>query len=50
MSDIPFDRMWDDSSYWLEQILNGKEIWCQFTFNQELKVENWIQQELNSNT
>ena len=50
MSDIPFDRMWDDSSYWLEQILSGKEIWCQFTFNQELKVENWIQQELNSNT
>lgn len=50
ISKIPFERMWDDNSYWLGEILSGKEVWCQFTFNQELKVESWTQHMLSANT
>ncbi len=49
INDIPFDRMWDDNSYWLNDILKGKEIWCQFTFNRDLKVANWAHQNLSAN-
>jgi 8-oxo-dGTP diphosphatase len=46
MDNLPFDKMWDDNRYWLEGLLRGKEIWAQFTINQDLNVENWKQRAL----
>jgi 8-oxo-dGTP diphosphatase len=32
---IPYDQMWDDTSYWLPHILAGERICAFFTFNQD---------------
>jgi len=33
LDDIPYDQMWDDDKYWLPQVLDGKNVECDFTFD-----------------
>jgi len=35
IADIPFDRMWEDDSYWLPQALNGETFDARFLFEKE---------------
>lgn len=45
---LPFDKMWDDNRYWLEDLLAGEKIWAQFILNLDLKIESWNKQSLTS--
>jgi 8-oxo-dGTP diphosphatase len=49
VNELPFNKMWDDANYWLNDILAGNAIWAQFTFNSELKVESHKNQLLEYN-
>ena len=50
LSEIPYDKMWDEDKYWMPMILDGKKIEGDFIFEegekllkQEIKiVESWI--------
>jgi 8-oxo-dGTP diphosphatase len=35
ITEIPFERMWEDDSYWLRQILNGESFDAKFLFTEE---------------
>ena len=35
IADIPFERMWEDDSYWLPQALKGETFDARFTFEDE---------------
>lgn len=35
ISDIPYDDMWQDDRYWLPQVLAGKKLEANFTFDKE---------------
>lgn len=35
IADIPFDRMWEDDSYWLRQALSGENFDARFLFTEE---------------
>jgi 8-oxo-dGTP diphosphatase len=39
VNELPFNKMWDDACYWLKDILAGQEVWAQFIFDSNLKVE-----------
>jgi len=32
---IPFDRMWDDSAYWLPHVLSGRRVRAVFVFDED---------------
>jgi mutator protein MutT len=32
---IPYDQMWQDDIVWLPQVLNGKKLQCEFTFDHD---------------
>ena len=38
IDEIPFERMWDDSKYWLPRVLNGSVLEGRFVFNNDLLV------------
>lgn len=38
MEKVPFDLMWDDAKYWLNDVLDWKKVVWNFTFNNELGV------------
>ena len=44
---IPYDAMWDDARHWLPPILNGRRIFCTFTFKPdnaavaEMLIKDW---------
>jgi 8-oxo-dGTP diphosphatase len=35
ISEIPYDKMWEDDRYWLPQMLNGEKFFGRFDFNEE---------------
>jgi 8-oxo-dGTP diphosphatase len=35
IDEIPFERMWEDDSYWLKQVLNGESFDGRFLFTEE---------------
>ncbi len=35
ISDIPYDRMWQDDQFWLPQVLNGKTVKGNFVFDKD---------------
>lgn len=37
---IPYEQMWQDDIIWLPQILNGKKLQCQFTFDNEDNMQS----------
>lgn len=45
ISEIPFEKMWDDARYWLPQVLAGKSIEGEFLFREDLKVVDYRMQE-----
>lgn len=47
--ELPFHKMWDDANYWLKDILTGNEVWAQFSFNSNLKVEAYEKRLLGAN-
>jgi ADP-ribose pyrophosphatase YjhB (NUDIX family) len=40
-SEIPFNEMWADASYWLPEILAGKLLTVSFLFDEALAVEDY---------
>jgi len=46
---LPFEQMWDDSSFWLPRVLAGWKIKADFLFNEKLFVEDYIISSLDSN-
>lgn len=38
ISDIPYDRMWQDDEHWLPQVLAGQKVIGRFTFDHEDKL------------
>ncbi|MCA9339001.1 8-oxo-dGTP diphosphatase [Candidatus Saccharibacteria bacterium] len=34
IKDIPYKNMWQDDKYWLPQVLEGKKVFCTFTFDE----------------
>lgn len=43
VSDLPFDRMWQDDAYWLPIVLNGKTIHAEFEFGEDNEtVVSWL--------
>jgi 8-oxo-dGTP pyrophosphatase MutT (NUDIX family) len=42
---IPFEKMWDDASFWLPRILEGESIKAEFFFDKNLQV---IEKEIKS--
>lgn len=47
ISEIPFEKMWDDARYWLPQVLAGKSINGEFLFDKDLKVSDHLLKENN---
>jgi len=45
ISEIPYEKMWDDARYWLPQVLAGKSIKGQFLFGEDLHVLDYRMQE-----
>lgn len=45
--EIPFQKMWDDASYWLPQVLNGNRIRARFVYRNDNRtvgdaaIEEW---------
>ena len=35
ISEIPYDRMWEDDQYWLPEMLSGKKFFGRFDFKEE---------------
>jgi 8-oxo-dGTP diphosphatase len=35
LKEIPYDQMWQDDIVWLPQVLAGKKLQCQFTFDHD---------------
>ena len=48
ISEIPYDRMWEDDQYWLPEMLCGKKFFGRFDFNEE-EIE-WMCVELGDTT
>jgi len=40
VSEIPYDKMWDDDKYWLPHVLDGKKLEAEFTFKEGEIIEN----------
>jgi hypothetical protein len=38
VSEIPFERMWDDGSYWLPHVLRGQPIEATFIFQSDNRI------------
>lgn len=38
---LPYNQMWQDSRYWLPQVLAGKQVQAQFLFDQQFQVVQW---------
>jgi len=34
-TDIPYEQMWQDDSYWIPQVLAGKKLHCRFMFDEK---------------
>lgn len=34
IADIPYDNMWQDDIYWLPKVLEGKKLFCKFSFDE----------------
>jgi len=34
LSEIPYENMWQDDEYWLPQVLEGRKVFCKFTFDE----------------
>ena len=53
LDEIPFESMWDDASYWLPLILQGKKIKASFVYKDDnqtvgqVKIEDWEDDEQN---
>lgn len=47
ISEIPFDRMWDDDKYWLSEMLAGRTFIGKFVFEQEEII--WMDIEFDPN-
>ena len=35
LKNIPYKNMWQDDEYWLPQVLDGKKVFCKFTFDEK---------------
>ena len=44
MSEVPYNKLWEDDQYWLPAILRGEEIQAHFRFNakNEMQPEHWV--------
>lgn len=38
LANIPYKQMWEDDAYWLPQVLAGKKLICNFTFDKNDKM------------
>lgn len=38
VDDIPYGDMWDDDEFWLPQVLDGKKVYGEFTFDENDKL------------
>lgn len=38
---IPYKQMWDDDAYWIPQVMEGKKVKAEFTFNKDNKTEKY---------
>lgn len=38
IEDIPYDKMWEDDTYWLPQVLAGNKVYGEFTFDATNKL------------
>jgi 8-oxo-dGTP diphosphatase len=47
LSEIPYEKMWDDAKFWLPQVLAGKSIKGEFLFDKDLKVRDYLVKENN---
>lgn len=46
ISEIPFDKMWDDDQHWLGEMISGKKFIGKFIFNEE-EIQ-WMDVEFDS--
>jgi 8-oxo-dGTP pyrophosphatase MutT (NUDIX family) len=47
ITEIPYDRMWNDDHYWLPLVLAGKRIRAVFTFTEDNEtVDSWTIEEI----
>jgi len=37
-AEVPLDKMWDDTHYWLPMVLQGEKVEAEFVFDDQLKV------------
>ena len=53
ITDIPYEKMWEDDQYWLPQMLEGQQFFAKFDFTEETidwmdvlfgekSVQNWL--------
>lgn len=41
ISDIPFDKMWEDDKIWLPRVLNNEEVEYDFIFDESGKIRDY---------
>lgn len=46
LSDIPYEEMWPDDSYWLPLVLSGKKLECEFHLDQNDNVSEYSVKEV----
>ncbi|MDP2930749.1 MAG: 8-oxo-dGTP diphosphatase [bacterium] len=46
VSEIPYDSMWRDDTYWLPKVLSGKLLKASFVFDKDEKVEKQEMEEI----
>ncbi|MDD2487074.1 MAG: 8-oxo-dGTP diphosphatase [Candidatus Gracilibacteria bacterium] len=41
--EIPYDKMWEDDSYWLPRVIKGEDVEYEFNFNDDGNILNYKQ-------